>query len=780
MNKNIELLAPAGSLEALKAAVQAGCDAVYLGGANFGARAYAKNFDENEILKAIEYCHLRDIKLYVTVNTLLKDEEIEDALNYAAFLYRAGVDAIIVQDLGFANLLKKKFPDFDLHASTQMTIYDLNGAKFAKEMGIKRVILARETKLSEIEKINTNTDLEIEAFAHGALCVSYSGQCLLSSMIGGRSGNRGRCAQPCRKPYTILDSTKKILTDEKYFLSPRDLALGNNLNAYIEKGIDSIKIEGRMKRPEYVYQAVKTYRNIIDGNKNQKDMEELKSIFNRSFTKGLPLKDFANDYINTKRPNNQGIEAAKILSKKKNGLEILALKDLNHKDTIELEKNGEPYVFTFPRDLKKGEKFLWHIKFKPDSNSIRRIVDIDLIDSINKKLEKDRFLIPINFEIELRIGNKPKLKAVAKGKMIEIIGKDIIERAKNRPITEENIQEQLSKTKDSIFYLDDLKIFMDEDIFMPLKTLNALRREALEELEKTISNKYSQRISKDPIVIARKSIKRNAKTISVEILNSDIFKKLPLNNIQRIYFKYLNNLESDIIKAKERNIECVISTENIATESEYSKLEEISEKYDLAIEAESLSSAKRFENYRLYAGMGMNVFNSQTAEFLKQKSFNSALISPELGIDEIRNFKTKLDLEYMVYGFIPGMTLEYCVASAIKNCKDGEHCENCNFKNIYIKDELGVDFPIIRNNNISKIYNAYPIFLIDRINEMKNYLNSIRLKFIDKDEMIIDLITISRKILEGETVNRELEIVKSKLKRDYQNITVGRYLKSAE
>ncbi|MCI2200708.1 peptidase U32 family protein, partial [Clostridium sp.] len=261
--KKIELLAPAGNLESVYAAVQSGANAVYLGGSRFSARAYADNFDDEIMKKTVDYCHLYDVKIYVTVNTIIKEKEIKDAVSYAGFLYDVGVDALIVQDIGFAVLVKKYFPNFKLHASTQMTVHNLETALFLESIGFDRIVLSRELSLKEIESISKILNMDIEVFVHGALCVCYSGQCLMSSMIGGRSGNRGKCAQPCRLPYSIVkemdDSSKK-----GYLLSPKDMCTIENIGDILRTGACSLKIEGRMKRPEYVAGVVREYRKAID------------------------------------------------------------------------------------------------------------------------------------------------------------------------------------------------------------------------------------------------------------------------------------------------------------------------------------------------------------------------------------------------------------------------------------------------------------------------------------------------------------------------------------
>ena len=297
MRHATELLAPAGSYDSLKAAVGAGADAVYLGGSRFGARAYADNFSEEELCRGIDYAHLHGCDLYLTVNTLLKDQELEDLGSYLKPFYESGLDGVIVQDLGVVSYVREYFPELPIHASTQMTILGAGGAAFLKEHGASRIVTARELSLEEIRRIHEAVEIEIESFIHGALCYCYSGQCLFSSMLGGRSGNRGRCAQPCRLPYQVKAEGRVLnRKEETYLLSPKDMCTIELLPQILEAGVCSLKIEGRMKRPEYTAGVVRIYRKYLDryleyGNESyqveKEDLEELKRLYNRGgFSKG--------------------------------------------------------------------------------------------------------------------------------------------------------------------------------------------------------------------------------------------------------------------------------------------------------------------------------------------------------------------------------------------------------------------------------------------------------------------------------------------------------------
>ena len=345
--KDVELLAPVGSFESLKAAVQNGADAVYLGGKDFSARASANNFDREELKEAVKYAHVRGVRVFVTTNTLIKQNELEDFIDYVKFLYDINIDALILQDIGAAMTIKKLLPDFELHASTQMVAHSLEDVKYLESVGFDRVVLARELNVDEIKNICDNTNVDIEVFVHGALCVCYSGQCLMSSMIGNRSGNRGRCAQPCRQRYTMIDiyTGEEISSDGDYLLSTRDLNAIEEINQVIDAGVYSLKIEGRMKKPEYVATVVGNYRQAMDEylrtkkvNVSHDIMADLYTIFNRKFTKGLLLGEVGKDVMNSQVPNNQGLYIGRVVdyNKKAKRLKIALEENLKKGDGINL------------------------------------------------------------------------------------------------------------------------------------------------------------------------------------------------------------------------------------------------------------------------------------------------------------------------------------------------------------------------------------------------------------------------------------------------------------
>lgn len=368
MIKGPELLAPAGGMQQLVAAVENGADAVYIGGQLFNARENATNFSDEEIVEAIQYAHVRDVKIYITMNTLLNDQELPQAVEYAKKMYLLGADALIIQDIGFGEIIKEELPDFPLHASTQATVYSLEGVLEYAKLGYKRVILARELNQEEIDYISKNSPIEVETFVHGALCMSYSGQCLLSSFNGGRSGNRGRCAQPCRLPFEVVEKNRdnyKRIKEQGYYLSPKDLKLVEHLPELVGSKVASIKIEGRMKSPEYTAIVTKIYRKYLDlalenksGNVELKDAKDLIQIFNRGgFSTGYFEEKLSKRLITKDRPKHWGalVGTVRAYESKKDTIKIKLKEDLHIGDGIEIVNDQLPgNVISFM--VKNGER----------------------------------------------------------------------------------------------------------------------------------------------------------------------------------------------------------------------------------------------------------------------------------------------------------------------------------------------------------------------------------------------------------------------------------------
>lgn len=508
----IELLAPGGSYEGLVAAVNAGADAVYMGGQRFGARAYAQNPEEQELLSAMDYCHLHDRKLYLTVNTLLKEQELEGELyDYLLPLYEHGLDAVLVQDFGVFRFIKRNFPDLPLHASTQMTITGINGARMLKEMGAERIVPARELTLEEIRGIHREVDIEIECFVHGALCYCYSGQCLMSSLIGGRSGNRGRCAQPCRLPYDLYrDSVKQNKNNERYLLSLKDICTLELLPDLMEAGVCSFKIEGRMKRPEYAAGVTEIYRRYIDtylknGRKDYRvdpgDERILMDLYNRGgFSEGYYRTYNGKKMMAMERPNHWGTPAARVIGGKKDEIHLEALEPLWEKDALEAgsgtaggkgqrfaETAGPAKEWILKENVPAGKSFV--IKGNPrlvkQNQVLARVRSEKLLQELHKNFLEGEIREKIKGKFILEKENSAILTVNWKDYSVTAAG-DPPMIADKRPLDEETVRRQLLKTGNTPFVFETLEVELQDGLFYPMQSLNELRRTALEQLREKI------------------------------------------------------------------------------------------------------------------------------------------------------------------------------------------------------------------------------------------------------------------------------------------------------
>ena len=514
-NNRIELLAPAGSMETLKAAVQAGADAVYLAGIRFGARQSAENFTSETMKEAIAYCHIRGVKVYAAVNTLIKTNEMKKALEDISELYALQIDAIILQDWGLAKLVRQNWPDLELHGSTQMSIYDTAGVKKALEAGIKRIVIARETPVDEIRSIIESTGAEIEAFVHGALCYSYSGQCLMSSQIGGRSGNRGRCAQPCRKKYRLRQGTDiagKTIKDA-YPLSTRDLMTLDQLKKLSESGIISLKIEGRLRKSDYVSAVVGAYRselNRIQGiaPSTVEGIPDIKGVFNRETTLGRILNAKPEDVLSAKGPGNMGQLIGKTSGYDRNRKQLYitltdtlrtgdGVKVLAGKDEPGAQVNG---LFIEREKVQKagtGQRVA--VPFEtlvPEGCEVRKTLDMDMGKAALQFSQSNQRKVTLSAGITLRAGSPAQFwVADSDGHRVSIVGEQPLEEAQNQGADQVRIAEQIRKTGDTPYVIDSLELQIEPRVFAPVKLLNTLRRDALLRLDNLRINTYERVLS---------------------------------------------------------------------------------------------------------------------------------------------------------------------------------------------------------------------------------------------------------------------------------------------
>lgn len=767
----IELLAPVGSFDALKAAVQNGANAVYLGGKDFSARASANNFDREELIEAVKYAHIRDVRVFVTTNTLIKQDEIEDFVEYAKFLYDIDVDALIMQDIGVAMLIHDLLPDFELHASTQMVAHSLEDVQYLESIGFKRVVLARELTVDEIKYICDNTNVDIEIFVHGALCVCYSGGCLMSSMIGNRSGNRGRCAQPCRQKYTMIDIStgEEIHSNGEYLLSTKDLNTIEDVDKIIETGVLSLKIEGRMKKPEYVATVINSYRNAIDEYQSTKKvnistetMEDLYTIFNRKFTKGLILGEVGEDVMNSNVPNNQGLYVGKVVdyNKKAKRLKIKLEGTLKKGDGINLGGG------TIGRIIKgkeiaqigyKGETIeLDFIGEARKNQPVFKTSDTNLIDKAQKTYTQDKEFAKslIDAEITIKLGEYPELKLIDKNNnSVTVKGDKLVEKALKVALGEEKIETQIKKLGNTPYELDDLKINLDEGVSMPISLINQMRREAIELLDEARipvkGRAYKDsKIKYSPKKYA-KDINSNSK-IRVKINNIEALKSIINLDIDMIYYEDVATLEQAMAMATANNKKLIYSAPRIVRNKEYKRLEKSNEYCKENVQISALGQVKYYkensENVSFDVDYYLNPFNSETINHYKKEGATTVCISQELNIHEIKETTkyTDMEIETVAYGYIPMMLSEYCPMGVVaRSCKKDKRCATCKESKYVLRDFKGEEYRISQDLFCrSTIYNSIANCLINNLDELSDAgINVFRLDFTHESPELISKIT---------------------------------------
>lgn len=709
--KKVELLAPCGSMAALKMAIACGADAVYLGGNQFGARAYAKNFTNEEIVETIKLSHLYNVKVYVTVNTLIYDHEFTEVLKFIDFLYHHDVDAIIVQDLGLLKTIRKHYPDLPLHASTQMTVHNPSGVKLLKDEGLSRVVLARENTIDEIKHINDEVGIETEVFIHGALCVCYSGQCLMSSLIGGRSGNRGRCAQPCRKRYSLMEEDN-VLIKNKYLISPKDLNTIENLAEIIEAGVSSLKIEGRMKDPEYVAAVVSTYRKAIDSyyatgkiQITEKDLHELRQIFNRGFTKGFIFNATSKDFINHEKNNNAGVKCGKVVGVKGNKVTIKLDLPLHVGDGIYFNKSNLGLVVTklsLDNDLATIEVANPVIL----NDEVYKTKDVMLETSVQDfELPK----IPINGSIELFINQKAKLTLIDdRQNEITIESDFIVQPSINQTLDSERITAQIGKLGNTQFVLNNLDIKRDANIFVVTSALNELRRKAVDALIKLRETHHKRR---PPLTYKyhEEDYRRFNEELELAVYceTYDQYRAAKDSGIKRIF------VDEDIVKLVDDDAYLVKRRINHQDQALPNRKLVIS---DLGALYKALN-----HKYEVISNYNFNVVNSETINYLLFNNVSRVTLSLEMNEAAFKNlrYSDKTKLEIIVYGYQEVMITKYCLFSSINGCK---HCPRNNSKHYYFIDEINEYFPI-RMDKACKmhIYNSKNLILSKEVLKLKDY-----------------------------------------------------------
>lgn len=802
--RDVELLAPVGSFEALKAAVQNGANAVYLGGKDFGARASANNFDRDELKEAVKYAHIRGVQVFVTTNTLRKENEIEDFLEYAKFLYDIDVDAIILQDIGMARLIKRELPDFELHASTQMVAHSLEDVKYLESVGFDRVVLAREVTVEEIKYICDNCKADIEVFVHGALCVCYSGQCLMSSMIGNRSGNRGRCAQPCRQRYELIDvyTGEVVNSNGDYLLSPRDLNAIEEIDKVIDAGVHSLKIEGRMKRPEYVATVIDGYRKTIDEylatnklNVSDETINDLYTIFNRKFTKGLLLGDVGKDMMNSQLPNNQGLYVGTVVdyNKKAKRLKIKLANTLKKGDGINLGggtigriiKNGnietigykgETIELDFVGEARKGQ-----IVFKTS--------DSELMDRVQATFTQDKEFVKniIDAKITIKLGQKPILTLKDRhSNEATIEGDKIVEEAMKVALSKEKVETQLRKLGNTPYELDLLEIELDDNVSLPISLLNQMRRDCIELLDKervSIKNrKYKNKIVKYKPVLYNRNKQQE---ISVKVKNLEQLESALECGVDRIYYEDTNTIDKGMSLAMKYNKKVIYSAPRIIRNKEYNHLAKANNAGVESVQVGNYGSIDYFKDKKLNIDYYLNAFNSETINYYKEIGADTLCISQELNINEIKETikYTDINIESVVYGYTPLMITEYCPMGVIvRDCKKDKRVAKCKESIYALRNSKGDEFRVSQDIFCrSTIYNSNVTCMLDNLYELHEIgINVLRLDFTLEDKGTVkEVIEAYQEVLSNDY---KLATKATKLynKLDEKGTTAGHYYKGVE
>lgn len=710
--QEVEVLAPAGSFESMKAAVAAGADAVYMGGSRFGARAYADNPDQDRMLKAIDYAHIHGVSLYMTVNTLVKEKELEELFDYLNPYYRQGLNGVIVQDIGVLSYITKHFPGLPIHASTQMTITGVYGAWMLKELGVKRVVPARELSLEEIRRIHEQVDIEIECFVHGALCYCYSGQCLLSSLIGGRSGNRGRCAQPCRLPYDVKRDGKSCLgKDQRYVMSLKDLCVLDILPELLEAGIDSLKIEGRMKSPRYTAGVVSIYRKYVDMYKkwgrdgyqvNPEDKKMLLDLFDRGgFTEGY--------------------------YRQHNGRDMVALK----------EKPA----------------------FRQGNQKLFDYLDVTYVNAEVKERVTGKLTVKEGEEIGLEL----ELEGKGRGYRTEVKG-PVVQTARSQPVSEESLRKQIGKTGNTPFQFEELQVEIEGNGFLPIQALNELRRSGLEKLKREVLDRYrreggcrgieyrenesgEKKYRKDERtgtgnVVCAGCQRDMEKVLHVLISNPDILSVvLEKKEVSEIQIEsdsfHPDSWKETVERCHREGKRCVLAMPVIFRTEAERYFEQWKETWKgagfdgvLIRSWEEIGYLKK-HNIEIpqYGDHNLYCFNKEAAQMLRKMGLKRLTLPLELNSLELEQLGCD-GLELIAYGYLPVMTSAQCIQKTTGNCTHKPGI-------LYMKDRTGKELMVKNHCTFcyNTVYNPSPLSLLGQ-EEIISRLNpaALRLQFVRETE----------------------------------------------
>ena len=704
MNK-LELLAPAGNMEAALQAIHNGADAIYMGGKSFGARAFAGNFSYDEMKEAIDTAHLYGVKVYVTVNTLIFQDEVKDFIEHAGRIYKLGADALIMQDVGMINMVRSMYPDVELHASTQMHNHNDSCLHFLKSLGMKRAVLAREKSIEQIK--NFTCTIDKEAFIHGALCISYSGQCLFSSLTLGRSGNRGTCAQVCRMKYSLEDEDgNQIAKEGEYLISPRDFALFEDIDKLIEAGVTSYKIEGRMKAPQYVGHITKIYSQLLNDYKygaymkvNGADIQSAKKLFNRGFTKGHLLGDTGSRLMSVQRPNHRGISIGQVISISRDKITLKLSDELNQGDGIKFETSDTGFICNkiylkgkLVNGAKNGDIIELDAKAQVQAGeTVLKTSDVILLKSLDSYAEKK---IAVTGHIEAHAG-KPLLISLCDndGHSVSASG-DIVQPGKTRPTTRQELIESTSKLGGTPFILERVTADCDEDIFIARSQVNSLRRNAAEKLVAERTKAGEKRIFEfNPEPVSHNQ-NDSGTTLHVLVRNAEQFVAVKDIVSGDIYTSDVNLYFDN----KDKYINLRLKTDKLAEYPPVYKNERL-----LVTDNGGIYDYSDCNDIVL--DYSLNAVNAESVSFFVKMNAKRITLSPELSISqtsglikayEIRNSQ-KPPLEALIYARHELMAMKHCIIS--DNGKTNGKCVKCEKKQYYLTDINENRYPIVTDDN---------------------------------------------------------------------------------
>jgi putative protease len=751
----IELLAPAGSREAFTAALECGADAIYLGGQQFGARQYASNFDRDELARSIRQAHLMGVRVYITVNTLVDDTEMPALREYIRYLYEVGADAAILQDVGVARVVRKVAPRLPIHASTQMTVHDLPGVNLLADYGFDRVILARELSMDEIANICSKARCHVETFIHGALCICYSGQCLMSSLIGGRSGNRGRCAQPCRLPYHLTDEKDRDVLSGlgigEYLLSPKDFQTIEIMPEYIKAGVASLKIEGRMKRPEYVAVVVDAYRRAIDRSYADpqhyqtpaEDLRDLEQIFNRGFTTAHLFGKNSREMMSDRRPNNRGVLIGRVVRYLPHERQMilklegpLAVGDIveawvkvGGRVNVEVREMLVDEVAVSESDAHQEVAIPCQEQVRP-GDRVFKTFDSRLTDKARSWFAKPyaRRRLPVTMTVWAAVGLPMKIEIRDRdGNLGTAETQQSGQAARNRPLTQESLENQCSRLGNTPFGIEAFSALIDGEVMVPVSEINDARRRAAEQLESARLAAFDR--PPLPIMAAQIEVK-GARPPLVSVRDGNLTPELvvKIDTIEQAQAA-LNGGADWLMLSGERfhgslyqltDYEEILSVTRKAGKRIIFGLPrivrdcgnmEVTQRIDwfaqLGPDAVSvatvgtLARVKEYPGLKIHADYPLNLFNSEALEFIREQGAASATLSPELTMLQVQKLgqASILPLECLVHGRITLMISEFCALGAYLGERDGNACIGaCRQGEYRLQDRKGEFFPVVSDD----------------------------------------------------------------------------------